>query len=407
MKIAPICNNFYNPKILHQNNCVQKLNYNAYDIFFKGSIHKRIRNLQTLDDGSTIELKKSQTLKIPKNGLTIEYSKENKIDFGTYKIRKMLSEIKEGEECFLTKRDFENKHSLIPKNILKVYRKNGEIFIQNISTTNLKATKDACYKNYNKEYLKETYSNNPLFENLINSKYSQIRHADYSSAETFPLGVEKYNYDLSRLSTKGIELYTNDFWIFKFFKNKNYDCNCVDRMSLNVQADVRLLQELDMFFRFGVYFDKQNQRKICSDVQNMSISYKIPITLNQWLNRVDPITIYSEEYLTDEIVDIVANISEKYKRTEEGEIPLIGAIKNKPWIAHEKEPTEEDFIKFINKAKKVSKIFTKKACRYCYENYDKENGFYRFNASPGMVLACRATFDEYQEYLYYLENNML
>ena len=255
--------------------------------------------------------------------------------------------------------------------------------------------------------MRKTYSDNPSFEKLINSKYSQIRRADYSKEDTFPLGVNKFNNDLINFPMKGIELYTNDAWIFKFFTNKIYDYSCLDRMSLNVKADIRLLQELDLFFRFGIYYDKENQRKICSDIQNISISYKIPITLNQWLKRVDPITIYSEDYLTDEIVNIVANISEKYKRNEQGEVPLIGALKNKPWVAYEKEPTEEDFINFINKTKKVSKIFSKKACRYCYENYDKENGFYKFNASPGMVLACKAVFDEYQEYLYYLENNML
>jgi len=192
LKILLVRANRYNNFVL-KNNCNYGYLIQNNDIFFlNGDKEKRrIRNLRKLEEGSILQLEKNQVVRVSKNGFDVEDSHGRTIDLGTYKYRELISQLKEGEEQVFSERDF-NKLAFFSGNKFKLFRKNGSIYLQNLSNNLLNIKAYSAFKIYNKDYLKETFTRKFSFNELFLKKYSQIRSANYSQKETFSSDIQSF-----------------------------------------------------------------------------------------------------------------------------------------------------------------------------------------------------------------------
>ena len=140
-------------------------------------------------------------------------------------------------------------------------------------------------------------------------------------------------------------------WFYRNPRGK-YASKIKERISLNVVADKRLLDELDNLLLNGEYINRNGQKvkvKIPKD------SYYKTDDLQGWTQRHDPITMYFSDNVSQELVDAIAEISRKYARTSANAKPLYNAVSGKPWIAVDKEPTSSDFKKLYKEALTLNK----------------------------------------------------
>lgn len=374
------------------------------NISFMGLFTKQVSTYEkpkTISYGEYFELSPEKKVQIPSSAFSIHFKSGESLDLNTSDISDNIKLLKEGETLPLIANSKEGEQ-------VSVYKKDGCLYLENTSTSTITIFSDSCFKNYDEQYLKSKFNReNVSFYNLLSDKYNQIRRANYDEKETFPSG-RNIVYETSKQGKPNMMVFCSDGWFYRIpnykIKQKDKQNSCSQRISLNVVANPALLEELDNFLLTGKYTDSKNNKKRVKKTDLIGLNYKVPYKTESWLKRHDPITIYKTDSFSSDVVEAISSISEKYKRESVNNVPLVGSLANRPWMAIEKNFTEDDFLKIKTKAEKYSPSLADAMCQHAYEKWNHQNGYIYFSISSGMFNACKFLLDEYIEYLKHYGN---
>ena len=216
---------------------------------------------------------------------------------------------------------------------LKVEKINGEIYITDMSRngTTLNSTKPDYAAQYSPR-LQEKFANANYgdFSNMIDDNYRNLRRANYTLEESVSGNIT--NADLA--NDANVNIYESGGWFFRYQKgHRPVDASRVaDRISLNVVADKNLLAELDRLCATGTYVNSNGQTV---RVNMPDCTYKTPQSLQGYTTRHDPITMYFEREVSEDVQNAIADIAGKYARQSSNGKSLMNALEGKPYIAHE------------------------------------------------------------------------
>lgn len=373
-------------------------------ISFTGLFSKKVpipEKTITISSGETFELESNRKVELPDEAFSIHFKSGECVDLNTSELSCKIKLLKEGETLPIVTNSKDDEQ-------VSVYKKDGSLYLENTSKNPITLFSDSCFKNYEEEYLNSKFNReNVPFYILLSDKYNQIRHANYDEKVTFPCG-RNVVAQVSKQDKPDLMVFCSDGWLFRIPKYKvkkvGKQSSCAQRISLNVVANPALIEELDNFLLTGKYTDSKNNKKRVKKTDLIGINYKVPYRIESWLKRHDPITIYNSDSFSSDVVEAIASISEKYKRVSVNNVPLVGSLTNKPWIALEKDFTEEDFLKIKTKAEMYSPSFADAMCQHSYEKWNYQDGYLHFSTSTGMFNACRFLLDEYIEYLKHYNN---
>ena len=118
-------------------------------------------------------------------------------------------------------------------------------------------------------------------------------------------------------------------------KNQNNSSEVVDRISLNVYPNEKLIQKLDDYIAKS----------------GLNVEYKTPVTYEGWFRRHDPITMYFKEPIPKNAEQEIAKIVSPYIRKTNEEV-LVGR-KIADGVYQIKEPTEADALLLIKRAENL------------------------------------------------------
>lgn len=235
-----------------------------------------------------------------------------------------------------------------------------------------------------------------FFESCPHLLYRTICDGFYSEIRTLPKDKSYPRHDdelletvkFARSHSRHVQSFTQKGWIFRepaITEHDYWQRPTVERISLNVNPDVRLLLQLDDFianFEGGAHYKIEN-----SDF---------------WYARFDPITIYFPKKISDETADEIAKIAKPYVRTEFGDV--LPGRKIADGVALVSEPNEDDIEKIFSRAKKMNldnslisylgstnKITGADLFEKC------ENGECYINSSPGVVASINKMLDELEK----------
>ena len=243
-------------------------------------------------------------------------------------------------------------------------------------------------KQYTDDELLSQFDNKELnsndFYKIKEDIYNDIRlSGKYSAEESLNCKFE----DIEDFNSPYGKVYYTDGWLVHSFDNgcKNL---AVDRVSLSVKADPKMLEELDRLLAKGEYQDATGKTHKLSDEAFTKGSYKTDTSAEEWMTRHDPITMYFDETVSKEMLDAIAVVTDKYKRIPSKE--LSGAVEGCPWIANEPYVTPEQVYDLITRANHINKELG--------DMINKEAGSY-LDLSSGDYLACKKVVDDYERYL--------
>lgn len=215
------------------------------------------------------------------------------------------------------------------------------------------------------------YKQNPSFTQYSNAELKQIFEREPLSIDRFK-AIAEDNYDDLRLSGKytreesitgnfddiynpssdGVEISFQHGWLWHKLDN---GCKMIgkDRISLAVKADPKMLAEIDELMLKGSYKDAAGNVHQLKGKEFTKGFYKTDINEESWMQRHDPLTFYFDDTVSEEMIDALATVTDKYKRIPQRELP--GAVDGCPWIAHEAYITGADIDKLIQEAGKVNR----------------------------------------------------
>ena len=183
-------------------------------------------------------------------------------------------------------------------------------------------------------------------------------------------------------------------WVYRQFDRMPYKNGKVSqRISLNVVAHAYLIEELDSFFATGLYRDGNGQWQCLKNFDSVCAYYKTPARAADWSKRHDPITIYSQNKITDEFYKAIVEITRKYRRKPENNVPLQGVCSKNYWISIEDEPNSDIIIPIMEEAESINRNLGLAVYEECYKNGKTPL------ISTGKLNACRIIIDEYEEFL--------
>lgn len=343
--------------------------------------------------GEIRKMEQGQWVLLPDCGATFELADCERLDTKTKDFEKRLNSLKNNETFTVGRGDFEDENRKISRKHLQFLKYNEKIYVRDISLNGTKVNVDGVFKNYDFKYLQEKYATNPNFSELINEKYYFLRRCRYSDATTFVSGAEPVQNAINSEVEYGYKKISRD-WVYRKFDRISYpNSKVLQRMSLNVVAHAHLIKELDDFFATGFYKDRFGQWKYINNPDTICAYYKTPSRAENWARRHDPITIYSFNKITDEFYSAIAEITRKYSRKSENNIPLQGVHSKDSWISLEDEPNSENVAPIVERAANIDRNLGQAVYEQCYKN--------RLTplVSTGTLGACRIVIDEYEEYL--------
>ncbi|MBE7713256.1 MAG: FHA domain-containing protein [Cyanobacteria bacterium SIG26] len=274
---------------------------------------------------------------------------------------------------------------------LKVEKINGKIYITDLSSTHgtiLNCSKPNYAARWTPE-LKDKFTNadGSDFATMIENNYDELRGANYSIEESVRGNITDADL-INHRNNKDMGLYGSNGWYFRSPRNRTpVDVsNCVDRISLNVVADKRLLSELDRLCTTGVYVNAQGQTV---KINMPDCTYKTPATIESFTTRHDPITMYFSENISSEVETAIAEIASKYARRSSNGKALMNALDGKPYIAHEAYVSVGEAQSLYNEALQLNPELAD-AVKY------KLGGYKDWNTSTGMYAACKRLVKEYR-----------
>ena len=211
-----------------------------------------------------------------------------------------------------------------------------------------------------------------IYQNAVALKYQNIRSAKY------PINA-RYNQNIDRITgttTNNIIVNNQNCWNYRISKAGTFKDKTIDRISLNVYPEEQLITSLDKYFATG----------------KIKGYYKTPDRLQDWGLRHDPITIYLQEPITQNIIDDIVKISKPHIRSTEN--VLIGKTVS-PGVAIDKSPSTQDLVNLIQEARQYDEILAHQletSKKYGFAR-NPMYGDYTLQSSAGQVAAVRALLD--------------
>lgn len=211
-----------------------------------------------------------------------------------------------------------------------------------------------------------------IYQNAVALKYQNIRSAKY------PINA-RYNQNIDRITgttTNNIIVNNQNCWNYRISKAGTFKDKTIDRISLNVYPEEQLITSLDKYFATG----------------KIKGYYKTPDRLQDWGLRHDPITIYLQEPINQNIIDDIVKISKPHIRSTEN--VLIGKTVS-PGVAIDKSPSTQDLVNLIQEARQYDEILAHQletSKKYGFAR-NPMYGDYTLQSSAGQVAAVRALLD--------------
>ena len=343
--------------------------------------------------GEIKKMEKGRWILLPTCGATFRLANCKKLDTKSKDFQARLKNLKNNEGFTIGRNDFNDENIKVSRKHLQFIRFNNEIYVRDISLNGTTINVDGIFKNYDFKYLQEKYGKNPYFRELINEKYSSLRRCGYSANSTYVAGLEPIQTAIDGDVKFGHKKITKD-WVYRQFDRMPYKNGKVSqRISLNVVAHAYLIEELDSFFATGLYRDGNGQWQCLKNFDSVCAYYKTPARAAGWSKRHDPITIYSQNKITDEFYKAIVEITRKYRRKPENNVPLQGVCSKNYWISIEDEPNSDIIIPIIEEAENINRNLGLAVYEECYKNGKTPL------ISTGKLNACRIIIDEYEEFL--------
>lgn len=211
-----------------------------------------------------------------------------------------------------------------------------------------------------------------IYQNAVALKYQNIRSAKYPTNA-------RYNQNIDRITgttTNNITVNNQNCWNYRISKAGTFKDKTIDRISLNVYPEEQLITSLDKYFATG----------------KIKGYYKTPDRLQDWGLRHDPITIYLQEPINQNIIDDIVKISKPHIRSTEN--VLIGKTVS-PGVAIDKSPSTQDLVNLIQEARQYDEILAHQletSKKYGFAR-NPMYGDYTLQSSAGQVAAVRALLD--------------
>lgn len=181
----------------------------------------------------------------------------------------------------------------------------------------------------------ENLDSTALTKGTIEKMYFLIRLHDYKQDENHDDKIE----EITKNSTDKINSHSENGWHYRvpYYEKdgaKYHKTNKASfRVSLNVNANEDLVNKLDE------YISSVSQKP-------GSVYYKTPQHSSNWLERHDPITIYFEEDISDEIKKDIVDITKPFIRSEDDVLP---GEKLSGGVVYESSPSEEKLTELVKR----------------------------------------------------------
>lgn len=211
-----------------------------------------------------------------------------------------------------------------------------------------------------------------IYQNAVALKYQNIRSAKYSTNARYNPNIDS----ITGTTTNNITVNNQNCWNYRISKTGIFKDKTIDRISLNVYPEEQLITSLDKYFATG----------------KIKGYYKTPDRLQDWGLRHDPITIYLQEPITQNIIDDIVKISKPHIRSTEN--VLIGKTVA-PGVAIDKSPSTQDLVNLIQEARQYDEILAHQletSKKYGFAR-NPMYGDYTLQSSAGQVAAVRALLD--------------
>ena len=326
----------------------------------------------------------------------------NKVDINLADFKDKINALKDGESFFIGRtvsgpNDVRIANPYVSGTHLKVEKINGKIVITDMDSTNgtiLNTTQPDYAAAYNPSDLAQKFgtTNYSVFSKLYNDNYDNLRMASYSPESSFKHSTMSQIDDTVSpgIHPSGTFVTFGNGWSWRILDN---GCKRAarDRVSLNVVADTRMIDELDRLLCKGEFIDKNGKLIKLSDDALTKGYYKTPQNANEWLTRHDPITMYFDTKVSPEMLDAIAQVTEKYARTPSNGKALMNSLEGKPWIANEIYTPQNEIVALYNRARGLNRDLATLI-------YNEANQHGSWNVSTGMYAALEKLVNEYEMY---------
>ncbi|MCK4554270.1 hypothetical protein KAU19_04895 [Candidatus Parcubacteria bacterium] len=269
----------------------------------------------------------------------------------------------------LPKKEIEKENEDFDSMIRNDYRKYAKEYYTKIE----KATEQEA-----EELIKrsENLDATALTKGTIEKMYFLLRLHDYKGDENYDSSIDKF----TEISSDKINSHSENRWHYRvpYYEkdgvkyHKTNEANF--RISLNVNADKKLIEDLDKFI-------------IETSKKPGSVYYKTPENSSDWLERHDPITIYFEDDVPEDIKEKIVNITKRYIRSKKDVLP---GEKLSDGVAYESSPSKEKLQELVNRGYAVNK----ESGDAIKEYITKKD---RLKASAGQVTAIEKFLEKYEQ----------
>lgn len=359
--------------------------------------HHSARNVSDLQD---VKLGKNEPVVVaPDSKIRLA----NAVDIDLADFKSKIASMKDGDSFIIGRNvrganDIQINNNYVSGQHLKIEKIDGKIVVTDLSSTNgtvINTTQpDYAAKfdpNVRNKFGNHRYND---FERLYNKNYDDLRMANYSRESSLGTKSEYFDrvfengYD-TKLKGSGMGVMDKNGWCWRQFDNGMNRNNVVDRISLNVKADKRMIDELDKLMMKGEYVNAQGKKIKLSDAAFTKGYYKTPKNTSDWLTRHDPITMYFDDNVSPEMLNAIAEITQKYARTPSNGKALMNSVEGKPWMAHEAYTPPAKIQALYEEAKLLNPELAQLI-------YSEANSHGSWNVSTGQYAALEKVVNEYK-----------
>jgi len=317
-----------------------------------------------------------------------KYVDPKKTETENIRREKAIQQIKDQEEANkirekigIPKHEIGDKNSLLSKEKSEEKNENFDFVIRNEYCKYAKEYYIKIQKTTEQEAEElikrsENLDNTALAKGTIEKMYFLIRLHDYKQDENYDDKIE----EITKTSTDKINSHSENGWHYRvpYYEKdgaKYYKTNKAGfRISLNVNADNRLIESLDNYIS-------------SISTKPGSIYYKTPENSSDWLERHDPITIYFEDDVPDDIKEKIINITKPFIRSKEDVLP---GEKLSEGVAYETSPSIEKLQELIERGYAINQESGEAIEKYITKDD-------RLKASAGQVSAIEKYLNNFEE----------
>lgn len=321
---------------------------------------------------STTVLKPKESTLFPLDTKIIKVGNST-MDLEANGLGQAIKNMKDGDNFILGRADINPKDSAISSQHFQIYKNNGKVYIVDLSRNGTRISNTKV-------------SSNIDYKALYNGVYDSIRKANYTPESSFKASAEAMQSAIEKapVGSKNIK---QGGWSYRMINDVDGD-DIVDRISLNIVADPGIISELDLLLSKGTYKNSAGQIVKLPDFALTKGYYKTPQSINGWLTRHDPITMYFDGKVSNELTNAIKEVTQKYARKSANGVPLLGALPDASWVAKEISPNENSLINLYERAMSINPEIAK-----CIKGECMSDG--RWIASSGQVASFEKILEEY------------